>query len=193
MFQIPKTVGLAIILLVIVDALTKAAVRACLSPGDHIDLIGPLLRLHYVRNVAGFSWWVPPMPGWAEPVFQVMLGLILLASIPCYRFYTQIRRASRWADLALVGVAAGLSGHLLEGLFLPFTTDFLQVLDSPSANPADLYSFVGIAAILIEMISYRQARPRSRRGMRAFLRAAWSVHTEFLDFIAGGLKGSGRG
>jgi lipoprotein signal peptidase len=150
-------------LLVVVDQVTKAIVRETLTPGGSIPLIGDVVRITFVQNFEGFSWWVPTLPPWVELAFRVVLIFIVLAAFPVYVFYTQTRRQSIWADVAVVGITASVLGHLTDDLFVPYATDFFQVFHSPSANLADVYSYVGIGALAVEMaLTFRVRRTPSR-------------------------------
>jgi lipoprotein signal peptidase len=82
-------------------------------------------------------------------------------AFPVYDFYSRSRPSTRWAWLALVALSASIAGNLLDDLFVPYTTDFIQVFDSPSANFADLFSYVGLGALAIEIVLYwRTTRPK---------------------------------
>jgi lipoprotein signal peptidase len=100
-------------LLVIADQISKAVVRAILPPGSSIPLIDDVLRITFVPNFAGFSWWVPPLPAWVRVAFQVVLCFIVLAAFPVYIFYTHTRHHSIWADIGFVGVVASVVVSLI--------------------------------------------------------------------------------
>lgn len=145
-------------LLVVMDQASKAIVRTAMIPGSSVPLIDGILRITFVQNFRGFSWWVPTLPAWTKPVFQALLIFIVVAAFPVHAFYSRTRRQSIWTDVAAVGLAASAGGHLVDGFFVPYATDFIQVFHSPSANFADLYSYVGIGALTLEMISTSKLR-----------------------------------
>ena len=170
-------------LLVIADQISKAVVRAILPPSGSIALIDDVLRITFVPNFAGFSWWVPPLRAWVRVTFQVVLCFIVLAAFPVYLFYTHTRRHSIWTDIGFVGVVASVLGHLLDDFFMPFTTDFIQVFRSPSANLADIYSYVGITALVVEAIcAFRERRPKWK-GFRHLLAGEVRIWKEFVEFF----------
>jgi signal peptidase II len=175
-------------LLVIVDQVTKTIVRKALTPGDSIPLIGDVLRITFVQNSRGFSWWVPALPSWVKSAFRVVLICIVLLAFPVHTFYTQTRRQSIWADIAVVGITASAWGHLMDDLFVPYTTDFIQVFHSPSANLADAYSYVGIGALAVEMILVVRVRKRKGEAFRHLLADAARARKEFLEFIIRGMR-----
>ena len=150
-----------ILFLVLVDQESKALVRNNLQPGTSRQLVGPLLKITYKHDTSGFAWFIPALPGWAGTVFLSLRLLLVLAAWPVYAWYRRRRPLSRWADAALIGLTAGLLGNLGEDLFLSATatTDFLQVFNSPCANLADVYSYLGLAALVIEAFRLKR-RPR---------------------------------
>ena len=174
-------------LLVIVDQVTKAIVRKALTPGGSVPLIGDVLRITFFQNFKGFSWWVPALPSWVKSVFRVALIFMVVLAFPVYIFYTHTRRQSVWADIAVVGIAASGCGHLMDDLFAPYTTDFIQVFHSPSANLADVYSYVGIGALAVEMLLVFRIRKPKWKGFRHLLAAAVRTRNEFLEFIIRGI------
>ncbi len=169
--QIVQLIAL-VCLLVIVDQVTKAIIRKALTAGDRRPLIDGVLYICFVQNSKGFSWWVPTLPPWAGWVFRAVLTLIVLAAFPVFVFHTRTRRPSIWATIAVVGIAASGCGHLTDDLFVPYTTDFIQVFHSPSANLADLYSYAGIGALAVEMLLAFRAQKPQRRGFRHLLAVA---------------------
>jgi hypothetical protein len=66
---------------------------------------------------------------------------------------------------------------------MPFTTDFIQVFHSPGANLADIYSYVGISALVVEMIwAFRGRRPKWK-GFRRLLAVEVRLWKEFVEFF----------
>jgi lipoprotein signal peptidase len=170
-------------LLVLLDQSTKAAVRAFLIPASSLPLIDGLVCITYIQNFRGLSWFVPDLPKWTHLVFFLLRVIIMALVFPVFRFYTIKVRQSRWTWIALLGVSAGILGNLIDDLFVPFTTDFLQVLHSPSANLADLYSYTGIISIGAEMIVWFRLRKPKWRGLRPFLVARLHLWNEFWAFL----------
>ncbi len=158
---IPKL--LLIFFLFLLDAGSKAVIRSFMIPGATLNILGSFLRLHYAQNFRGFSWWVPNLPPWTTTVFSLLLLFICIMAVPVYLFYAETRRRSRWADAAFIFLTAACLGHWAADFFLPFTTDFLQIYNSPCANMADLYAYTGILALLIERIQFRKERRRQER------------------------------
>jgi hypothetical protein len=68
---------------------------------------------------------------------------------PVYEYYDRSEGAGRWAWIALVAVSAGIASNLLDDIIVSYTTDFIQLFESPSANFADLFSYAGIVVLAI--------------------------------------------
>lgn len=177
-----------ILLLVSADYVAKALIQANMSPGESIPLLAKTLRITYVQNYSGFSWFVPALPIWVQVGYQVFLFLLAIVAVPIYLFYTQKRRHTRWADVTFVCLVSSFLGHSVVDLFFPYTVDFLQVFRSPSANLADVYSYVGIGALLIEIAQFRSVQKPSWKGLRQHLADEVKIQKEFFDFLRKGLK-----
>jgi len=174
-----------VVLLVFLDQLSKAVIRTTLAPGESIPIIDGFLSITFVQNFKGFSWWVPALPSWTTAAFLVVRVVILLLAFPFYSFYTHIHRRSVWARLACIAITAGILGNMLDDLFVPYTTDFIQFFNWPSPNFADIYAYVGIVAVAVEFSWFvRTTRPRWR-GFRHYLlfeKRAWKA---FFDYLRG--------
>jgi signal peptidase II len=170
-------------LLVAVDQISKWVVRATLSPGGTTPILGDVLRVTFVPNYRGFSWFVPVLPAWVEAPFMLLRLFVFMMALPVYEFYRWSGQGGRWAWVALIGISAGTMGNILDDLFLPYTTDFLQVCRSPSANFADLLSYVGVGALLVEVaLRWRRRKPRWR-GFRYHWTEAMQVRRAFFVFL----------
>jgi signal peptidase II len=176
--------SLLIALLVAADYGSKTFVRANLDPGESLPLVDNLFKVTYLPNYSGFSWFVPPLPVWVQVGFQLCLLFLALAAFPLYLFYTSNRRHSLWTDLAFIFLVASFLGHSINDYLLGFTVDFLRVLNSPTANLADLYAYIGLGALLVEVVQvYSQRKPRWE-GMRSFLIHLSTTRKEFIEFTS---------
>jgi lipoprotein signal peptidase len=156
-----------ILLLVSLDQVSRAVVRTHFATGESRSLIGDLLKITFIPNYSGFSWFMPSLPVWVQSAYSVLLVLILIHIFPAYLYYGMKRRRSIWADMALVGLTSALAGHLIEMAWMPFTTDFIQVGHSPCANLADLYSYVGLFALGVESVAFYRLKVSSTPPVRA--------------------------
>lgn len=180
--------SLLIVLLVAADYVSKSFVQINLDPGESIPLVGDFLKVTYVPKYSGFSWFMPPLPVWMQVGFQLFLLFLALAAFPVYLFYTSTRRRSLWTDLAFIFLLTSFLGHSINDYLLRFTVDFLQVLNSPTANFADLYAYVGIGALLVEVVQvYSQRKPRWE-GMRSFYMHLRTTRKEFIEFTKDSIR-----
>jgi signal peptidase II len=170
-------------LLVVLDQASKAAVRGALAPGERVPLLGDVLSIVLRPNTRGVSWWVPDVPGWAPLLVTLLLWVVLVGVLPVYRFHALRTGGSGWATVAAVSLAGAAGGHVADGLFAPWTADWIQLLDMPAGNLADVYSWVGLAALAVE----GGRAERKRRGMG--LAARWALGREtrrdFIRFLRG--------
>jgi signal peptidase II len=182
--KISFTQGICLIgILILVDQGTKALVRGYLHAGSRIPLIDDFFFVTYVQNYRGFSWFVPDLPQWVFPIFFTLRVVIVFMAFPVYLFYTQTVRKSMAAVTAVLGISAGIIGNLLDDIFMPFTTDFLQVFHSPSANFADIFAYLGIMAICVETFWWLRFRKPIWRGFRHFLKERARVWKAFYEFL----------
>jgi signal peptidase II len=177
---------LAIAILIFLDWISKIIMRANLTPGSSISLLGNALKITYIQNYRGVSWWVPELPAWSNFILQGLFLFVVLAAYPVYLFYVNQRRHTVWVDIALVGIVASCMGHLLDNIFVPYTIDFIQIYNSPSANFADLYSYVGIIALVIEMVQQYRNRKHFWKGIRQWLEERKSLRNEILEYYRRG-------
>jgi len=170
-------------LLVALDQVSKLVVRSTLTPGSTLPILGDILSVTFIPNYRGFSWFVPVLPEWVVPPFLLLRLLIFGMAFPVYEFYKRSGRALGWAWVALIGISTGTLGNVLDDLFLPYTTDFIQVFHSPSGNFADLWSFVGVLALLVEVaLRWRRTKPRWQ-GFRYHWSKATQARREFFGFL----------
>jgi signal peptidase II len=170
-------------LLVAVDQVSKAIIRTALSPGSSLPLLDDILCVSFVPNYRGFSSFVPVLPEWVKLPFLLLRLFILVMALPVYEFCKRSGQASRWASVALIGISAGILGNVLDDLFVPYTTDFIQVLGFPGANFADVWSFVGLGALVVEVtLQWRRMQPHWQ-GFRHHWTKAAQVRRAFLAFL----------
>jgi signal peptidase II len=180
--EVLRWVGLTC-LLVAIDQASKVVVRSTMTPASSMPVFADIVRVTFVPNYRGFSWFVPLPPEWFKLPFLLLRLFILVMAFPVYEFYKQSGRTSVWASIALIGISAGILGNVLDDLFMPYTTDFIQVLRFPSANFADLCSFVGLGALLVEVtLRWRRTQPRWQ-GLRYHRSKAARVRREFFEFL----------
>lgn len=173
----------AIAILVFLDAATKWIVQTHLEPGQVMLIAGRCLRVTFTPNYSGFSWWVPQLPSWAGMVYQLVLVLLLIAAFPFYQFFAQTRGNTRCTDISFICIVSACLGHLVGDITQSYTTDFIQVLRMPVFNLADVYTWVGIGALVVVIVrAYRGCDP-SQRSFRELCHSLVAAQREFIDFL----------
>jgi len=172
-----------ICLLTLIDQASKAFIRTTLLPGSRIPFIDHVLFVTFIQNFRGFSWFVPNAPEWFRILFLVLRLMILAMAFPVYDFYFHSKQSSGWAWIALIAISAGVMGNLVDDIFMPYTTDFIQIFQSPSANLADLFLYTGIGALAIEFIVQWKKKRLRWHGLRYFIAQVVQARQDFFSFI----------
>jgi signal peptidase II len=132
--------------LYVADQLTKALVTANLGVGEHVGVIGDLVRIWHVRNTgAAFSLF--PGAIWLFlPVTVIALGMVAW-------FHRSLRERTAWVQVILGMILAGTLGNLTDRLRLGYVVDFVSVgfgdVRFPTFNVADSSLVVGIGLLVI--------------------------------------------
>jgi len=129
--------------IVVIDQVTKVAVRAEMSPpGTTVSIVGDVLQLTYVRNL-GASFGM--MPGY-RPLF-IAVSVCVLVAIAA--FVVRRRPERPWVVVALGLVAGGALGNLIDRTVFGWVTDFIRIpFDFPVFNVADSSVVVGVAMLV---------------------------------------------
>ncbi len=138
---------LAVVLLV--DQVTKALVRAGIERGDE-DPVLPALKLVHVRN-EGIAFGIAA-GGQALVVVLIALALVALTAF----FATHPRVPGIWVPTGLLG--GGAIGNVVDRVRDGAVTDFLKVPAWPAFNVADVAITVGVLVLLF--VVERDARRR---------------------------------
>ncbi len=127
----------------IVDQLTKAAVRASLQPNQSFSVVPGLFELARVQNTgAAFGL----LPGRREIFIGISLLMILGVGIYYWR-----ERPTQWPVVTALGlVIGGAVGNLLDRALVGRVTDFLAFsFFAPVFNVADSAIVVGVAVLVV--------------------------------------------
>ena len=144
---------------VLLDQLSKAAVRAALVPGEPVTLIPGVMDLSLVYNTgAAFS-----LGEGAGPLF-----VAIAAVISCAGLWVAWRRTDVPMSLLLViaGVAGGGIGNAIDRVTLGAVTDFFKTtfIDFAVFNVADIFVTCGVFVALVLWCRWDAARERSEAG-----------------------------
>ncbi|HWT93102.1 MAG TPA: signal peptidase II [Solirubrobacteraceae bacterium] len=140
-------------LVLAVDQLTKALVRADIAYGEE-DPIFPALKLVHVRN-EGVAFGID-VGGAALLIVIIALALIGLL----FYFSRHATRPYMWLPTGLL--LGGAIGNLIDRVHQGHVTDFLKFPKWPAFNVADVAITVGVVALLL-VIEMNDRRERAAR------------------------------
>lgn len=137
-------IGLGLLL----DQLSKWLVVQNLPLGGSVEVLGPILQLHHVRNT-GAAWSLFSDSTFGLAVFSVLL----LALLAVWFFLTPSKtRAGRGQRLALSVVMAGALGNMVDRFRLGYVVDFLELPHWPVFNVADMLLCCGVAGLALLLL-----------------------------------------
>ena len=153
--------GLAVVALAAIaaDQLTKSIVSSRLALDESVHVAGPL-SIHHVQN-----------SGIAFGLFASATAVVILltAAAVAWMLYFFARSGSRHPILpvALGLVIGGSVSNLVDRVRLGHVTDFLDFKFWPAFNLADTFIVVGVAVLLLALISVDQHSARPSRVREA--------------------------
>jgi signal peptidase II len=130
-----------------VDLLTKVLAVRHLTPGQPVEVVGPLLRLDLVRNPgAAFS------TGTSYTAFLSVIAVVAAGVV--IRFGRRLGDRT-WAvalGLLLAGVVGNLTDRLLRepGILRGHVVDFLELPHWPVFNVADMLIDAAVVLIIVQ-------------------------------------------
>lgn len=121
------------------DQIAKAMVEASLTPGEQVDVLGPLgLTLSHNRGVAfGLAG------GAGAPL---ILTTLLALGVVVYLFVRDPGRPGMWVATGLV--AGGAVGNLIDRLRADAVTDYIDLSPWPPFNLADVAITLGVVLLV---------------------------------------------
>ena len=127
------------------DQLTKSFVTSGLALNEEVHVIGPF-SIHHVQN-SGIAF------GFFASATSLVILLTAIAVV--WMLYFFARSGSRHAVLpvALGLVIGGSLSNLIDRVRLGHVTDFLDFTYWPAFNLADSFIVVGVAALLLALVS----------------------------------------
>ena len=138
-FKNSKTPLLYILLIFVLDRISKIWVLSYLKPKVNLDIL-PFLKLTFVQNT-----------GAAFGSFQngntvlIFVSLIVLFALIKYR--TEIFALGKAASFGWLFIIGGALGNLYDRIFIGYVVDFLNFVVWPVFNIAD--SFITIGALML--------------------------------------------
>jgi signal peptidase II len=144
------------------DQLTKAIVSTRLALDESVHVVGPLSIRHVQNSGIAFGFFAS----------ATSVVILLTGAAVAWMLYFFARSGSRHPVLpvALGLVIGGSVSNLVDRVRLGHVTDFLDFRFWPAFNLADTFIVVGVAVLLLALISLdqRSARPpRVREAARS--------------------------
>lgn len=141
-----RVAGLLVLGILLLDQLTKLAVRAA-GEAFHVTVLPGLIDFLFVRNTgAAFSF------GEGHGIAFVVLAVAVVIAVAVY--LVRAPQISRVECVGLAMVSAGALGNAIDRLLLGYVTDFIATtfIDFPVFNVADIAITVGVALAVIGFI-----------------------------------------
>jgi signal peptidase II len=161
----PKLRALLSVILVALplDQLTKLAVESTLAPWDRIALIPGFFYITHTRNAgAAFGLFASAPQAMRLSAFVAIsiVALVVIATL-----YRRLAPGDRIQSLGLSLILSGALGNFIDRLWRGEVVDFLHVrlwggYAWPNFNVADMCVFIGVAALLVDLLS-REATERA--------------------------------
>lgn len=132
--------GLVLVVVLLIDQVTKALVRRDLELGSSEDVF-PLVDLVHVRN-RGVAFGAFEDSTLLVPI---VIGVAMIALIAY--FATHLDRPLVWLPTGLL--AGGAVGNLIDRVREGFVTDFVKLPSWPAFNVADMAITIGVVALVL--------------------------------------------
>ena len=145
--------GIIILVLILLDQVSKHLVLTYLKGENDISLISGVLQLRYIEN-RGLAF------GLFEGKIPVFVILCLLFFCLFVYVYARIPRTRYYLPLAVTSVimVSGALGNFIDRVFRGYVVDFIyfSLIDFPVFNMADIYVVCsGILLVLLVCFKYR--------------------------------------
>ena len=144
------------------DQLTKALVVRAIGLHDYVPLVDGLASLSHVRNHgAAFGL----LSDWNLPYQSLLLSVLSLTALAAIAtYFLRLPPTARLPRLALALVLGGAIGNVIDRLRLGYVVDFVHVYwreyQWPDFNVADSAITVGVALLVIDILSSPEAEPQ---------------------------------
>lgn len=139
-----------VIILVVIDQLTKLWVRTSLTDRE-ITIIPKVLKLESLQN-EGAVWGI--LQGKVN--FLIIMSFLILIAVVFFYFKVPEGKRLQPLKLILVFIMAGAIGNMIDRVVLGFVVDFIyfELIDFPYFNIADCYITVSAVLLLVLSLFY---------------------------------------
>ncbi|MFA6777595.1 MAG: signal peptidase II [Bacilli bacterium] len=135
-------------MILFLDQISKSIIDAYMNLNDRIDLIPNLFSLNYTNNYGG-AWSILNN----QVTFLIIITIIIMIII--YRYMNTFKNNKRNA-LAFGLLFGGITGNLLDRLFLGYVRDFIAFkifnYNFPVFNISDIAIVLGTFLLIIAII-----------------------------------------
>jgi signal peptidase II len=141
---------LYILLLVIIDHITKYIAKIQLSYGKSITLIDGFLELIYVEN-RGAAF------GILKNKKFFLVGITTIAIIGMIYYLVRTTNLNKWERMSLIFIISGAIGNLIDRIFRGYVVDFIHfyikdIFDWPVFNIADILVVIGAIILAFSIL-----------------------------------------
>lgn len=131
----------AVLALVALDQLSKAAVRHFLPASASMHLFGPVQLTHWANTGSVFGLF----PGTSG--YIAIFSLLVVPAVVLLYFSGFLKQR-----LAVMLLVAGLIGNTIDRLSRGFVTDFIYIRPWPAFNLADAFLTIGIVLFIASLL-----------------------------------------
>lgn len=146
-FEMSKIRYLLIVVIVLLDQITKFSVRGLMYIGESIPVIEDIFHITYVQN-----------RGAAFSLFSgsgVMLIIIPIAALSLAIWYMEKHKSEHWTlTLSLCLIISGGLGNLIDRVFMGFVTDMFDFRIWPVFNVADIAVCLGAGFLILYTLAF---------------------------------------
>jgi signal peptidase II len=146
-----------------IDQLSKLAVESTLTPWDRIAVIPGFFYITHTRNAGAAFGLFASAPQTLRLTAFVSISIVALIVIAT--LYRRLAPGDRIQSVGLSLILSGALGNFIDRLWRGEVVDFLHVrlwggYAWPNFNVADVCVFVGVGALVIDLLS-REATERA--------------------------------
>lgn len=140
-----------VILLIVIDQLTKFFAVANLKDQESISIIPKVLRLYYHENT-GAVWGILS----DRTSLLALFSFVILCVMIFFYFRIPNEKHYNYLRLIIVFLTAGAIGNLIDRIARKFVVDFIyfELIDFPIFNVADMYVSVSAFCLVLLTIFY---------------------------------------
>lgn len=161
---------LAVVILVIIDQLTKKWAVITLKDKEPIPIIKNIVEFHYLPN--GNSGAAFGMFAGKQVMFLIIASLVIIVML--FLLYAlPFNKKYRILHILLVFIMAGGAGNMIDRLFYVNVIDFIYIvaINFPIFNVADMY--VSVSTVLIAILLIFKYREEDFTEMESAIKAVF--------------------